>query len=253
MNHFKVLNEHISKRKSTRRFKPSAIEVEKMQKIEAMINALEPLIPGGQIDFKIVNGDEMKGVFAVKSPHYVVASANKVDGHLMNVGFMLQQLDLFVSSLHLAGCWVGMAKPSKEVLASLPNNFIIAYAFGEPEGVPHQPLEAFNRLPLDQIAEGNFHTDILQSARLAPSATNSQPWYFISKENKIDVYRVKNNPLKAFILDKMNQVDIGIALCHMMVAAKSQDINFKCGVERQNKVDAIQGYYYMISCELEKK
>ena|GEM_PF-3748051 len=32
----------------------------------------------------------------------------------MNAGFLLQQIDLYLSDSNLASCWLGMAKPSKE-------------------------------------------------------------------------------------------------------------------------------------------
>jgi hypothetical protein len=48
----------------------------------------------------------------------------------------------------------------------------------------------------------------LEPARLAPSAVNSQPWYFHHEGNAIHVYCSK----------KGSRLDAGIALAHLYVA-----------------------------------
>lgn len=250
MKDYKKLYEHISKRRSTRRYIEEPLTANELYDIQSFIKHLDPLIPMLNVDFKVVSADSIKGVFAVKAPHYIVVSSNEKTGHLMNVGFMLQQLDLYLSSLGIGGCWVGMAKPSKELMEQLPHNFVIAYAFGRPQGSVHQTLEQFNRIPIKEISEGHGYESLIEAARLAPSSTNSQPWYFIAKPNRIDLYRVKNNPIKGFFLDKMNQIDIGIALCHIYIAAMAEGSKIECAVEIAKAVDAIQGYFYMVSCEL---
>lgn len=253
MKDYKSLYEHISKRKSTRRFIPEPLSPNQLYDIQAYLKQLDPLLPMLNVDFKVVSSEAIRGAFAVKAPHYIVVSSNEKTGHLMNIGFMLQQLDLYVASLGLGGCWVGMAKPSKELLEQLPHDFVIAYALGTPQGAVHQDLDQFNRNPITEISEGQGFESLIEAARLAPSSTNSQPWYFVVKPNRIDLYRVKNNPLKGFFLDKMNQIDIGIALCHIYLAAKAEGLHIACAIEIAKTVDAIQGYYYMISCELTKE
>ena len=48
----------------------------------------------------------------------------------------------------------------------------------------------------------------LEAARLAPSAVNSQPWYFTHADDTIHIYCSK----------KGSRLDAGIALAHLYVA-----------------------------------
>jgi hypothetical protein len=72
-------------------------------------------------------------------------------------------------------------------------------------------IEEFKRKPLDKIADRPDPQ--LEPARLAPSAINSQPWYFVHGEDAIHAYCVRNGRP-----GYMNQIDMGIALAHLYVA-----------------------------------
>ena len=58
----------------------------------------------------------------------------------------------------------------------------------------------------------------LEAARLAPSSTNSQPWYFIRSGNKVHVYCRSLNRLTGMFYEKFNRMDVGIACCHIWLA-----------------------------------
>ncbi|MHB1393427.1 MAG: nitroreductase family protein [Clostridia bacterium] len=70
---------------------------------------------------------------------------------------------------------------------------------------------------------------IISAIRLAPSAVNTQPWRFVFKDDKVHVYSTKpGNFITRHFLGSLNLVDVGIALCHAMVAARhfSRNIRF---------------------------
>ena len=72
----------------------------------------------------------------------------------------------------------------------------------------------------------------MEPARLAPSAINSQPWYFKHTEDGFDVYQIRQNILKRQVLKKWNPIDVGIALAHMYVAnEKTFDFKIKTDFE----------------------
>lgn len=246
----KQLYPYIVKRKSTRRYAGTPLERETLNKVEAFIQTLTPLLADCAVTFKIVSGAAVKGAIGIKAPHYILVGAEEVSGHLMNVGFLLQQLDLFFAAEGIGGCWVGMAKPMKEVKQMLDLPFVIAYAFGEPTGALYQTAEGRSRKAYEAIQDGNLYKPLIEAARLAPSATNAQPWYFVTKPDGIDVYRIKNNPIKGFFLDRMNQIDIGIALCHIWVAAQFEGRSCRFFLRHVKEVEAIQGHYYMMSAEI---
>ena len=60
--------------------------------------------------------------------------------------------------------------------------------------------------------------------RLAPSATNRQPWFFTGTADEIRCYRAKvvGNPLLRLMLGDVQYLDDGIALCHLRLASFAQ-------------------------------
>ena len=70
-----------------------------MEQITLFAQNLKPLYPDIKIAYEITSN--IKGIFSVKAPHYFIISSEKSNAYLENVGFMFQQIDLFLSSLNL--------------------------------------------------------------------------------------------------------------------------------------------------------
>ena len=227
------LYEYIFKRKSIRKYKIDPLSEEILMQIKAQINALKPLYPSIKTRFDIA--DDIKNPMSLKAPHYLIVSSEKIEGYLENAGFMLEQISLYLNSLGLGSCWLGMAKPAQNQQTDL--QFVISMAFGYPSEELYRNVSDFNRKSLSEISEGA--NSRLEAARLAPSGMNSQNWFFLCTNGIIHVYRKKVNPLKALIFDKMNSIDTGIALCHLFAASESFSF------ERLNSFPERKGYIYM--------
>ena len=227
------LNEYISKRKSVRKYKSDPLSNEILIQIKEQIKELKPLYPSIKTRFDIA--DEVKNPMSLIAPHYFIVSSEKSEGYFENVGFMLEQMSLYLNSLGLGSCWLGMAKPAQDQQTDL--QFVISMAFGYPSEELYRNVSDFKRKSLTEISEGTDSR--LESARLAPSGMNSQNWFFLCTNGIIHVYRKKVNPLKALIFDKMNSIDTGIALCHLF--AVSESFSF----EKSNSFPERKGYIYM--------
>ena len=226
------MNEIISKRKSIRKYNPAKLDESILQKVRGQIEKLKPLYPDIKYSIEIV--DKTKGIFGIAAPHYLVFFSEEKEGHLENIGFLGQQMDLFLSSEGLGACWLGMAKPEEKEASSLPH--VISMAFGKPAEPLHRDFPEFKRKPLAAISEGD--DERLEAARLAPSAVNAQHWLFVATNGKIHCYRKKANPLLGFIYDKLHCIDMGIALCH--IARESDDFHFS----KEAGVSERKGYVY---------
>lgn len=113
-----------------------------------------------------------------------------------------------------------MALPTKVTKRAFKLEFIMVLAFGNAaEPVYRTTISEFKRKPLLEITNITNDDTFLESARLAPSATNSQPWFFTGGNGVINLYCVKSNIIKAIVYDKINKIDMGIALCHIVVTA----------------------------------
>jgi hypothetical protein len=115
--------------------------------------------------------------------------------------------------------------------------FVIMLAFGYPKGDQlRHDLKSFKRKSLEQIADRLDPR--LEPARLAPSAVNSQPWFFTHDGNTIHVYCNK----------KGTRLDAGIALAHLYVA--NEDAFRFC---KAAYVQEVAGYHYIGSVMLESE
>lgn len=94
--------------------------------------------------------------------------------------------------------------------------FVILIAFGHTNEPLRKGIDDFRRKPMEEISDRA--DERLEPARLAPSSTNSQPWYFTHEGENIHVYRSETGLLRHKMLGKMNQIDIGIALAHLYLA-----------------------------------
>ncbi len=205
------LYDYIWKRKSTRKYDTTPLSLELLSQITQFANDLKPLYPNIKTAFEVTA--DVKIIMPIKAPHYFIISSENTEGYLENVGFMFEQMDLYLSSLGLGSCWLGMAKPSVEPKTKLP--FVIVLAFGKAAGSPYRELSEFRRKLLSDISSGS--DDRLEAAHVAPSASNSQNWFFVANNGNIDAYQKKTITR---MYDRINRLDMGIALCHLFVATE---------------------------------
>jgi nitroreductase len=247
----KKLYETIFKRKSIREYDLTPLDVHSLAEIMAHTSALKPLFDGIKIEMKLLSQPDVKGLFLAKAPHYLAVFSEPKDGYLANVGFILQQMDLFFSANGIGSCWQGMPKPTKEILNSSKLEFVILLAFGKPKETLHRgSVSEFKRKPIGEITDIKGADELLEPARLAPSAMNKQLWFFTGDASTIHAYRAKSSFLTAFMFDKTSKISMGIAICHVWVTAKhfGKQVEFIDDQEARNKPPA--GHDYVISIKI---
>jgi len=227
------MNEIIRKRKSIRKYDLTPLDTAAFEKVQMQIDRVKPLYADIRFSIGIVN--KTKGIFNVKAPHYLVFGSEEKEGAYENIGFIGQQLDLFLSGSGLGSCWLGASKPEDRKVADLPH--MITISFGMPTEPLYRELSEFKRKPLSEISEGI--DERLEAARLAPSATNAQSWYFIAENGRIHCYRKKSTSMMGTLYNKLRCIDMGIALCH--IAEESDSFHFV----KEAGVPARDGHVYM--------
>lgn len=215
----RALREIIFKRKSTRSYTGEPVPQDQLDAIRSYMERLVPLFAQIPVQMQILPAEEVRCMQPWKTPHFIAVSTEDSPDALMNVGFMLQQMDLYIQSLGLGACWVGLGRPRKALSDSLTHAILMPFGVAA-EPVWREEKSQFNRRTPDEIAD---LPDLrLECARLAPSATNSQPWYFLHQGEQLHVYQVVQGPLKRMTLGKMNCIDMGIALCHLAIACDGE-------------------------------
>lgn len=220
-NKLKEMVEFIYKRKSVRQYKTEELSLETLMEIEDFIKNIIPLHKETRVHYKIVS--DTKNLLPIKAPHYLLIYGDEKQGYLNNIGFMFQQLDLYLSSKGLGACWLGMAKPKDKI--DNKKDFVIAIGFGESINSPYREVTGFKRKPAEEVYSGV--DERLEAARLAPSASNSQNWFFDAQDGAIHVYQKTINAFQNMLYGKMNQIDIGIALCHIFIAGLNKGLSFE--------------------------
>lgn len=240
------LYEFIFKRKSVRKYDLNPLDIKIQNEVEEFASNAKALFENIKTQFKIVSLGEANGLLSIKAPHYLIITSEKKDGYLTNTGYILQQVDLFLSSKGIGTCYLGLTKPIKEIKKELENEVVMVLAFGNPaEDVHRNDISQFKRKSYSEITNIENCEKLLEPARLAPSATNSQPWYFTGDNENINIYCVKTNILKALVYEKLNKFDMGIALYHIAAAARNFNKSFQFINENTAEANSPKGYYYI--------
>ena len=225
-----TVKEMIFKRKSCRSFTGAAVDAATMETIKAF--SMKPLYPDIKVHWDIVPRNQVKCICPWTTPQLITIYSEEAESYLENIGFLFQQMDLYLQTLGLGVCWLGMGRMNPKTTTAVERmKFVIMLAFGHPKGDQlRHDLKGFKRKPMEQITDRPDAK--LEPARLAPSAVNSQPWYFTHHGDTIHVYCSK----------KGSRLDVGIALAHLYVANEDTFRFFK-----EESVSEIPGYSYMVS------
>ncbi|MCU0861349.1 MAG: hypothetical protein MUE65_03420 [Methanomassiliicoccales archaeon] len=237
------LYQAIFKRKSVRNFKPEGLGAKELEQVMAMAMEAVPLFPDIRTSFKLVGSEDVRGIFKVTAPHYLAIYSEAKEGHMANAGFLLQQMDLYLSSKGLGSCWQGGPKPTRGMREHEGMQFVIMLAFGLADEPVHRgSMSEFKREPLGKMTAVHGREDLLDAARLAPSGMNNQPWYFTAADGCVDVHASKS-----VVVANMNQISAGIALCHLRLAGlhQGQRVDLVCDEGRAKS--APKGYVYVAS------
>lgn len=233
-----TLNEMIYKRKSCRSFTGVPVDAATIETIKAF--SMKPLYPEIKVHWDIVPRNQVKCICPWTTPQLITIYSEEAEGWLENVGFLFQQMDLYLQSLGLGVCWLGMGKLNPKNDPEIDGmKFAIMIAFGHPKGDQlRHDLKGFKRRSLEQI--DHIADPKLEPARLAPSSVNSQPWYFTHEGETIHVFCTQKGLAK-----EMNRIDMGIALAHLYVANEKTFRFFKA----ENPPE-VPGYGYIGSVTL---
>jgi nitroreductase len=215
----------IFKRKSVKKYDQTQIDERALEEISNQLKNLKPMYDDIKTEVKIIPLDQVE-TKKKQAPHYIAVFSEPKGDYLVNAGYMLQQMDLFLSGNDIGSCWQGSPRPKEEVLKNSDLEFVIVMSFGNPKKSKPEELHRsgasdFKRKSLSEISTVKGLDEVMEAARLAPSAGNSQPWFFTGDENMIHAYGPKPYAVKehkAPKVKKYNVISMGIALYHLQVA-----------------------------------
>ncbi len=243
----------IFKRKSIRNYNLTPLDDVTLEEISEYLYSLKPMYNNIKIELKIVSPVYVKRRMMKEAPHYIAVFSEVKEGYLTNIGFMLQQVDLFFSTNGIGSCWQGIPAPTKELLKSSNLEFVIFIAFGKPKdprSLHRSSVSEFKRKSLGEITDIAGADELLEVARIAPSATNSQPWFFTGDKNLIHAYSVAPGFIKRFT-KKYIHIDVGIAIYHLKIASEHFGKKTEILFNKTTSTNAPKGHEYVASLKIE--
>lgn len=229
----KELLNAVYKRKSMRKYSEVKLTDAELAAVKDYLQQAKPLCPEIKVDYEIVPCTETNCKF--NAEYCLIVYSEEANLWLANVGYLLEQWDLYLASLNIGVCWYGMGKVDETEKNGL--KYAILLSFGKcSEEDFRKNTDEFNRKQSSEIhvLEGDLQGDPINArvwdiARLAPSAVNSQPWKVVENGNTLRVYREKGKtPVLSNVLFKhWNKVDIGIFLAFLDVALLNEGYAFE--------------------------
>lgn len=232
-----TIQEALVKRKSVREYNMTPLSETEINSIVEYANCIEPLFSGLKTKVRLIGPDNVKAIRGWRAPHYFAIYAGEDDASLLNVGYVYQQLTVYLTALGLGTCWANSVSP-KDSKEQDGLKWVATIAFGkEKNGQPwrNNPTQ-IKRKDMGAISDQNDAK--LEPARIAPSAMNNQPWYFTHTNGKINAYCVVQGFMKKW-MTSMNRIDMGIALANLKVGTDS----FK--FETEKNPAQVKGYSYI--------
>ncbi|MDW7650577.1 MAG: nitroreductase family protein [Bacillota bacterium] len=204
--------------------------------------------------------------------HYIAAVGKNVDGGLEQVGYVLEKLILYAASLGLGTCWLGgMFKRSQfaklvdlqedEILPAVtPVGYpgdkktaiesFMRFAAGSNKRKPWRELffnESFTS-PLEEKQVSKEYREALEAVRLAPSASNKQPWRIVKQGRAYHFYLKLNKRYASALGFNIQKIDMGIAMCHFEMVLQEFGIKGKWLTENlPADTDERENLFYTVS------
>jgi hypothetical protein len=274
----KSVLELIEARKSWRSYTEDAVPDSALDKIRSFISMLPEPPFGSKVRFSLNEFDRSKG----KKPQGTYGIIRGASLYLAGIltpggmgfedfGYLFESVILCITSQGLGSCWLGGTFDSTffsglsgllkdEIIPAVsPIGFtadkrtMVDTAFvlfvGSRKRKPWSELffqDTFgNSLGRDSAG---LYARVLDMVRIAPSASNKQPWRIIRKDGAFHFFLTRTRGYAALIRSAdLQRIDMGIAMLHFELAAKESGLPGKWENCEQAQIGLPERTHYVIS------
>ena len=201
---------------------------------------------------------------------YIVGVVEKSDRYLEDFGYSFEKVILYASSLGLGTCWLGGTFKKTEFAKAIEQKEQELMPCISPIGYPSNKKSLMdsamrfaagskNRKEWDELffkgdfghhlskSEAGKYETPLEMVRLAPSASNKQPWRIVKDINKSHFYLQHTKGYAKYLAYDLQRVDMGIAMCHFEMTAKELGIDGKWQISDPGITSTPQDTEYVVS------
>lgn len=203
----------IFKRKSFHIFKNTCVITDdEIQRLNDFINSVKPLNAEIKTEIHIV--PESETTCKRGGQYCILFYSESKDEYLRNIGYIGEQIDLYLASQNIGALWFGIGKPKDMKINGLDYVIMISIAKMSEDKFRKDMFKS-KRKPLSEIWSGDT-LGVAEIVRFTPSSCNTQPWIVENNSNDLMIYRYKKPGKRGIMpVEKVryyNKIDIGIFL-----------------------------------------
>lgn len=264
MNSFKFstsVMEIIQRRYSCRKYESQLLDNKTKESLIAILQGLHTSPFGGETRFKLLEMSELDPKqkhrfgtygFIQGAQNFIVGATKTSQYDLENFGYILEVIILYATDLGLGTCWVGgtlrrnkfatqISIKDDEVVPAITPVGYAAKGRSRVDRLTRWVARSKNRYPWERIFfEGDSTNPLpretaaqyerpLEMVRIAPSASNRQPWRIIKEKNAhtyhFFITRKRSRYSRFFSWPDFPRMDLGIAICHFNLAAQELELS----------------------------
>ena len=279
MNYQTSVIELIKIRKSCRTFEEREIETTAFQKIKAYLSEINKASTIKARYVVVNNFEDEKGAAKKLGTYGVISGAStfivgivdKDEKDAAMFGYQFEKIILYATDLGLQTCWLGgtfnKGSFSKNLELGENEMIVIVSPLGYKKDKPKLLESAMRSLagsdqrkPWNEIffnkdstrslsvEEAGKYAVALDMLRLAPSASNKQPWRVIMSHNRFDFFVSRTTGYRSLGFD-LQKNDVGIAMCHFELSARESGL--KGNWKTYGSIEASNDWEYVVTWDIE--
>lgn len=274
MEHLFQIEETIKKRKSVRNYEKRSLSEQQRSEIVTYMNQIEnPFQVKVKFHFletELLDKGQKLGTYGViqGAKDYLGITVKNTDFAMEAVGYAFEMLVLYATSLGLGTCWMGGTFNRNQFKTAMEISENDVFPIISPIGTPLEKRsltdtlvrkiaksdqrkewqELFFSASFENILSKEAASDYvtaLELVRIAPSASNKQPWRIVKDGELFHFFKVQGYG-DVFGYD-IQSVDMGIAACHFELALKEKQIVGKFYKEQDIKIELPEKTTYSFS------
>ena len=261
-----ILKKSILTRQSTRTYSGKKLSEKEVDKIKELINH-EEFKKGifGNVRFELLentNNSVIDSKFPFENPPSYIAVISKNNREsMLDIGFTMEKVILFLESMNLGTCWIASHFNRKNVKLENPlkegESVPVITPVGEKAKKRSRSdvksrivYNSDNRNDFDKlffnypkfgVIKNKETRKILEYVRLAPSAVNKQPWRIIMTEYNAAHFYISRSYSGGHYFD-IQTIDLGIAIAHYVIASGNDNY-----IDKNPKIKFEKNMDYVLS------
>ena len=269
--------EWMKRRTSWRSYLSDPMAEDRLEKIKSLVATIPPGPLGNRISLQFVDREDLENRriklgtygFIQNARYFIAGYCSPEKTAFLDYGYLMEKIILTLTGMELGTCWLGGTFDRSEFARALnlPEDQVIPAV--TPVGIPtgsrglgdrlirisagsrnrKNREEVFFDFRPGEAMEMESHPECqepLEMVRIAPSASNLQPWRIICHKNHLNFYLERKNGYRnMFGKVDLQMIDMGIAMCHFDLTARQQRLDPFW--EMIPGADEIKGWEYVIT------